>query len=328
MTEHRFSQIDVFADRLTEGNPVAVVHDADDLTGETMAAFAAWTNLSETTFLLEPTDPTADYRLRIFTPDRELSFAGHPTLGAARAWLDAAEAPRDRDTLVQECAAGLVRIRRETGSGGRLAFAAPPLLRYGPVDDADVAILRRGLGLAATDIVDAAWVDNGPGWVALLLRDAATVLDIEPDRVVLTGFDVGVVGQHPAGLGRRHRGARLRPDRGYRRGPGDRQSPRWPRAVVDRHRSSVDGLHRDPGHLPGTTRSRARRAGRGRPVGGRCHHARGLRKGPSLNEAFLPHLTPRGHVESEPAHPRTGSVRELTVAPALMEPPLTRSASN
>ena len=199
MTEHRFSQIDVFADRLTEGNPVAVVHDADDLTDETMAAFAAWTNLSETTFLLEPTDPTADYRLRIFTPDRELSFAGHPTLGAARAWLDAAEAPRDRDTLVQECAAGLLRIRREIGSGGRLAFAAPPLLRYGPVDDADVAILRRGLGLAATDIVDAAWVDNGPGWVALLLRDAATVLDIEPDRVVLTGFDVGVVGQHPAG---------------------------------------------------------------------------------------------------------------------------------
>ena len=118
MTEHRFSQIDVFADRLTEGNPVAVVHDADDLTDETMAAFAAWTNLSETTFLLEPTDPTADYRLRIFTPDRELSFAGHPTLGAARAWLDAAEAPRDRDTLVQECAAGLLRIRREIGSGG------------------------------------------------------------------------------------------------------------------------------------------------------------------------------------------------------------------
>ena len=198
MAEHRFSQVDVFADRLTEGNPVAVVHDADDLTDEQMAAFAAWTNLSETTFLLAPTDPAADYRLRIFTPDRELPFAGHPTLGSARAWLGVGGTPRDPAHPVQECGVGAVRLRRGPGSG-RLAFAAPPLLRSGPVADADLAVLRRGLGLTPDDVVDAAWVDNGPGWVGLLLRDAATVLAIEPDRSALGDLEVGVVGPHPTG---------------------------------------------------------------------------------------------------------------------------------
>ena len=196
MPEHRFSQVDVFADRLTEGNPVAVVHDADDLTDEQMARFAAWTNLSETTFLLTPTDLSADYRLRIFTPDRELPFAGHPTLGSARAWLDAGGTAHDPSQLVQECGAGAVRVRTDPD---RLAFAAPPLLRSGPVDEADLRTLRRGLDLRPEDVVDAAWVDNGPGWVGLLLRDAAAVLALEPDLAVLAGYDVGVVGPHPEG---------------------------------------------------------------------------------------------------------------------------------
>ncbi|NMO89292.1 PhzF family phenazine biosynthesis protein [Actinomycetospora sp. TBRC 11914] len=195
-----FSQVDVFADELTAGNPVAVVHEAEGLTDAQMAAVASWTNLSETTFLLPPTDPTADYRLRIFTPRTELPFAGHPTLGSARAWLEAGGVPRDGSGPVQECGAGLVRLRSD---GGRLAFAAPPLRRSGPVDDADVSSLAAALGVPRVEVRDAAWVDNGPGWVALLLADAATVLGLEPDLRALAANGVssaaGVVGPHPAG---------------------------------------------------------------------------------------------------------------------------------
>ena len=201
---HSFSQVDVFTDELTAGNPVAVVHDADDLTDEQMAAFASWTNLSETTFLLRPTVPGADYRLRIFTPGRELPFAGHPTLGSARAWLEAGGVPLGDNAAehadrgpVQECGAGLVRVR----AGARLAFAAPPFVRSGPVDAADLAVITAGLG--TDDVVDAAWVDNGPGWVALLLPDAASVLRLEPDLRALAASEVsqavGVVGPHPDG---------------------------------------------------------------------------------------------------------------------------------
>ena len=191
-----YTVVDVFTDELLLGNPVAVVHDADGLAQEQMAAFARWTNLSETTFLLEPTDPGADYRLRIFTPSRELPFAGHPTLGSARAWLEAGGAPRAADEVLQECGAGLVRVRCD---GPRLAFAAPPLLRSGPVDPTDLARITAGLGLEAADVVDAAWADNGPGWVAVLLRDAETVLALRPDGAALAGFEVGVVGRHPPG---------------------------------------------------------------------------------------------------------------------------------
>jgi PhzF family phenazine biosynthesis protein len=194
---HPFRQVDVFTDELTAGNPVVVVHDADDITDVQMAAFASWTNLSETTFLLRPTVPGADYRLRIFTPARELPFAGHPTLGSARAWLDAGGVPGGDGGLVQECGAGLVRVR----AGDRLAFAAPPLVRSGPVDPADLALITTALG--TDDVVDAAWVDNGPGWVALLLPDAETVLRLEPDLRALaageTTHAVGVVGPHPSG---------------------------------------------------------------------------------------------------------------------------------
>ena len=126
----RFTQVDVFTDELTFGNPVAVVHDADELSVQDMAEFARWTNLSETTFLSAPTDEAADYRVRIFTPRTELPFAGHPTLGSAHAWLEAGGVPKNPESVVQQCGVGLVRIRRD---GGRLAFAAPPLIRGGEV---------------------------------------------------------------------------------------------------------------------------------------------------------------------------------------------------
>ncbi|MRJ78281.1 PhzF family phenazine biosynthesis isomerase [Aeromicrobium sp. SMF47] len=194
---HPFSQVDVFAAELTLGNPVAVVHDADDLDEAQMAAFARWTNLSETTFLLRPTTPQADYRVRIFTTARELPFAGHPTLGTARAWLEAGGEPAHAGELVQQCAAGLVRVRMD---GDRLAFAAPPLVRSGPVDAADLDEATAALGLDPSQVIDAAWVDNGPGWAALLLDSAETVLALEPDPSAFGVLDkVGVVGPHSPG---------------------------------------------------------------------------------------------------------------------------------
>ncbi|MBE7325662.1 PhzF family phenazine biosynthesis protein [Nocardioides sp. Y6] len=193
---HAFSQVDVFSAAPLLGNPVAVVHGADDLTDEQMAAFARWTNLSETTFLLSPTDPAADYRLRIFTPGGELPFAGHPTLGSAHAWLEAGGTPRTPGVVVQECGVGLVDLRRHDG---RLAFAAPKLLRSGPADAATTARVTEALGLSADDVVAVAWVDNGPGWVAALVRDAETVLAAQPDLTVMRGLEVGLVGPYPPG---------------------------------------------------------------------------------------------------------------------------------
>ena len=194
----RFSQVDVFTSRFLLGNPVAVVHDSDGMSDEDMAAFARWTNLSETTFLSTPTDPAADYRLRIFTTSRELPFAGHPTLGSARAWLDAGGTPRSEDAIVQECGAGLVRVRHV---GDKLAFAAPPLLRGGPVTAEDVAEVTDVLGVDPADVVDAQWADNGPGWVALLLPSADHVLAIEPRPDRGRFGSIGVVGAHSEGSG-------------------------------------------------------------------------------------------------------------------------------
>jgi PhzF family phenazine biosynthesis protein len=188
-----FRQVDVFTSAALRGNPVAVVHDADGLDDATMQRFAHWTNLSETTFLLAPTEPEADYRVRIFTPGEELPFAGHPTLGTCHAWLEAGGSSHEPGVVVQECAAGLVRVRR-TAEG--LAFAAPPLLRSGPVDDALRAHLAEVLGIAPDAVVDAAWADNGPGWVAVLLSSAEEVLALRPRGVDL---DVGVVGPYPPG---------------------------------------------------------------------------------------------------------------------------------
>jgi PhzF family phenazine biosynthesis protein len=190
-----FSQVDVFSTEPLKGNPVAVVHDADGVSEEEMRRFAHWTNLSETTFLLPPTDPAADYRLRIFTPSAELPFAGHPTIGSAHAWLEAGGVPRSADELVQECGAGLLRIRRT----GRLAFAAPPLLREGPVTDEERAQILTALDLADDDVVDLSWGDNGPGWVVAMLRDAEAVLAVRPNWSSFGDLDIGVVGPYPAG---------------------------------------------------------------------------------------------------------------------------------
>lgn len=195
MTDRRFTQLDVFTERATLGNPLAVVHDAEGLDDAQMAAFARWTNLSETTFLLPPTDPGADYRVRIFTPGGELPFAGHPTLGSCRAWLAAGGTPRG-DVVVQQCEVGLVRIRRD---GERLAFAAPPRRRSGPLDDTTLAAITRALRLAPGEVAAHAWCDNGPGWSAVMLKRAEAVLALEPDWAALGELKLGVVGPHPAG---------------------------------------------------------------------------------------------------------------------------------
>jgi PhzF family phenazine biosynthesis protein len=190
-----FRQVNVFSSAAYLGNPLAVVHDAEGLTDDEMLRFANWTNLSETAFLLPPTDPGADYRVRIFTPSEELPFAGHPTIGSAHAWLEAGGTPRQEDEVVQECPAGPVRVRR----GERLAFAAPPVVREGPVTGAERDRLVRALALSADDIVDARWIDNGPGWVGVLLRDAAAALAVRPDWAEFGDLEVGVVGPYPEG---------------------------------------------------------------------------------------------------------------------------------
>ncbi|OLT14335.1 phenazine biosynthesis protein PhzF [Pseudonocardia sp. CNS-139] len=193
MTGFPFAQVDVFATRPLSGNPLAVVSDADALTGEDMQRIANWTNLSETTFLLAPATPGADYRVRIFTPEKELPFAGHPTLGTCHTWL-LAHPGHAGDTVVQECGAGLVTLRKS--DGGRLAFAAPPLLRDEPADDAVQDELADVLGIDRADVLEARWVDNGPGWVAVRLASADAVLALTP-RV--SDYEIGVVGPYPPG---------------------------------------------------------------------------------------------------------------------------------
>lgn len=192
-----FQQVDVFTAVPYLGNPVAVVLDGRGLNTEQMQSFTNWTNLSEATFVLPPEHPGADYKLRIFCPGRELPFAGHPTLGSCHAWLRAGGRPRG-EHIVQECGVGLVRIRRDPsadpGQPDRLAFAAPPLRKGGPLADADLDLIARGLGVPRSDIVAHAWCDNGPNWRGVMLRDAAQVLALRPDASVLAGLDVGVVG--------------------------------------------------------------------------------------------------------------------------------------
>ena len=196
MPERRFSQVDVFTAVPLKGNPLAVVVDGDGLSDAQMQAFANWTNLSETTFLLPPTDPAADYRVRIFTTARELPFAGHPTLGSCHAWLASGGQPKG-EVVVQQCEVGLVNVRRD---GARLAFAAPPLLRTGLLDETKLAQIRAGLGLQPDDIVAHQWVDNGPGWCAVLLASAEQVLALKPDWSRMAGLELGVVGPHKVGV--------------------------------------------------------------------------------------------------------------------------------
>jgi PhzF family phenazine biosynthesis protein len=187
-----FSQVDVFTETPYVGNPVAVVLQGNGLTTEEMQRFANWTNLSETTFVLPPLADDADYCVRIFTPVAELPFAGHPTLGTCHAWLEQV-GEHAGDTIVQECAAGLVTVRR-TEAG--LAFAAPPLIRSGPVEEKLIGEIAGVLGISRAEILDAQWADNGPGWVAVLLEDAEAVLAVRPGESEL---DIGVVGPHPDG---------------------------------------------------------------------------------------------------------------------------------
>ena len=187
-----FAQVDVFTTTPYRGHPVAVVLDGEGLTTEQMQRFAHWMNLSETTYVLAPTVPDADYRVRIFTPTAELPFAGHPTLGTCHAWL-AGDRTASGDVVVQECGAGLVLVRR-TADG--LAFAAPPLLRSGPVEEPLVEQIASVLGIGRAELLDAEWADNGPGWVAVLLASADAVLGLHPGFVDL---QLGVVGPYPPG---------------------------------------------------------------------------------------------------------------------------------
>jgi PhzF family phenazine biosynthesis protein len=186
-----FREVDVFTTTPYRGNALAVVHGADGLSTEQMSRFASWTNLSETTFVLEPDNDQADYRVRIFTPSQELPFAGHPTLGTCHAWLEAGGQPRTPGVVTQQCGAGLVSIGQDAAG---LRFAAPPLLRSGPVEDALAERIAAILRIGRAEIVDLQWADNGPGWVAVLLASADAVLAVRPGP---TDLDIGIAGPYP-----------------------------------------------------------------------------------------------------------------------------------
>ena len=194
MKSRPFKQVDVFTAVPYRGNPLAVVLDGSGLSTEEMQRFARWTNFSETTFLLPPTDPAADYLVRIFTTTMELPFAGHPTIGSCHAWLANGGVPRTPGSVVQQCGVGLVTVAQ--GADGRLAFAAPPMLRFGEVDEATVTEAATALGIDPATIVDSSWIDNGPGWLGVLLESADEVLAITPGN---TPLKLGVVGPYPPG---------------------------------------------------------------------------------------------------------------------------------
>ena len=196
MPTYKFSQVNVFSAGPLDGNPLAVVHAAKGVTEAQMAAFARWTNLSETTYLLPPTEKGADYHVRIFTPGGELPFAGHPTLGSCHAWLKAGGKPQESGCVVQQCAVGLVRVRCD---GPRLEFAAPPVRRTGPLEPELVEKIAKALRLPPSAIARHQWVDNGPGWCAVMLGSAKEVLALQPHWVALDGLKLGVLG--PKGKG-------------------------------------------------------------------------------------------------------------------------------
>ncbi len=198
MTMRRFSQLDVFASGPFSGNPLACVIDADGLSPAQMQEFTKWANLSESSFLLKPTVPEADYRVRIFTPAEELPFAGHPTIGSCQAWLNSGGRPKTPGRVVQECGAGQVQLR--LGSG-RIAFAAPPLIRAGDVAESLVVEMAEVLGIPRAEVLGAQWGDNGPGWVVLLLSSAEAVLALQRPVSRVPDLDLGVVGLYPEGSG-------------------------------------------------------------------------------------------------------------------------------
>lgn len=193
---HKYTEVDVFSPTPYLGNLLAVVHDAAELTGHEMQRFAKWTNLAETTFLLDPTSSAADYRLRIFSAVQEFPFAGHPTLGSALAWLAAGGVPKTAGVIVQECGAGLVPIRVE---GSRLSFAAPPLTRFEPLDDVLVDRVSAVLGISRQRMVDTSWLVNGPEWIGVRLSTAQEVLSLNPNPSDLGSLSIGVIGPHEPG---------------------------------------------------------------------------------------------------------------------------------
>ncbi|MFV1990194.1 MAG: PhzF family phenazine biosynthesis protein [Acidimicrobiales bacterium] len=194
MRRRRFAQLDVFASEPFSGNPLACVIDADGLSTEEMHRFTKWTNLSEASFLLKPTVPEADYRVRIFTAPRELPFAGHPTIGSCQAWLNAGGQPKTSGRIVQECGAGLVELKQ---TDDQIAFAAPPLIRAGEVEESFIVEMAAVLGIGRDEVIDAQWGDNGPGWVVLMLESAEAVLALTPPTGPLAELDLGVVGLYP-----------------------------------------------------------------------------------------------------------------------------------
>jgi PhzF family phenazine biosynthesis protein len=200
MPQRAYQQVDVFTDTAFLGNPLAVVLDGTGLSDAQMQSFAAWTQLSETTFVLPPTSAGAaggaDYRVRIFTPGAELPFAGHPTLGTAHAWLKAGHTPRQAGVLVQECGVGLVTLKQ---LGERWAFAAPPLKRS-DISTEDLAPVLAALGLDASEVIAAQHLNNGPHWLGLLVHDVDTLLDLTPDHAALKklGTKVGVAAKRQA----------------------------------------------------------------------------------------------------------------------------------
>ena len=247
MKSRHFKQVDVFTATPYFGNPLAVVLDGGGLDDATMQRFARWTNLSETCFLLPPGDPSADYRVRIFTPGGELPFAGHPTLGSCHSWLQAGGQPGGNGFIVQECGVGLVRIRPgQSGSGGqRLAFAAPPLARSAP-DPALLARVAAALGVQPSQVLTSQLLDNGPVWLALLLDSADTVLRLTPDHSALAklAVKVGVAAlyapeQSPALISRANREARAF-------SPGDRQAPAPTPDLEVRAFAASMGIDEDP----------------------------------------------------------------------------------
>jgi PhzF family phenazine biosynthesis protein len=187
--QFEFRQVDVFSPRPFRGNPLAVVIGADAFSDERMKLFSRWTNLSETTFLLHPTDPGADYRVRIFSLGEELPFAGHPTLGTCHVWLTTGGRPKGEE-IVQQCGVGLVRLR---GAAGRIAFEAPPLRRTVPLDPATVSRIYRGLGLTAEDIVAASVLDAGLQQTALLIKSREHLLALKPDWQTLAMDGIGLI---------------------------------------------------------------------------------------------------------------------------------------
>ena len=196
MAQYPFQLVDVFGESPFSGNPLAVVALPEDRDSETLQRITRWLNLSETAFLLPATSPDADYRVRIFTLDRELPFAGHPTLGSCHAWLAMGGKPQDQDTIMQECGAGLIKVRQTPQS---LAFAAPPLIRSGPVDASKLEEACGVLGIQPDEVVAAQWIDNGPGWLGIRLASADAVLAVQPSRSHEGRIDIGLVGLHPEG---------------------------------------------------------------------------------------------------------------------------------